>query len=430
MAEIKSNECIAMILAGGRGERLGALTNGVAKPLVFYGGNYRIIDFTLSNCYHSGIGAIGILTQHLSTGLHAYIEDGSAWNLSDRICVLPAERKSAKYAGTADAVYQNLDYIERLSPKHVLILSCDHIYKMNYNDLLEFHESRDADMTIASVEIPFSQISDYGIINADDDGRVTEFQEKPKRARSTLASMGVYVFKWETLRKHITADHYEKESSNDFGHDLIPMLLATHKGVFTYRFYGYWRDVGTVESLWESNMDLLRDPPRFSVREDCWNIYTAFRTRLPGNTARNAQISVKNSILSGAYSIKGLVERSVISDSVIISEGAEVVESIIMPNVYIGAKTRLYRTIVGPNANIMGGVEIGCADGSDRYISDSMCSSGISLIGPGSSIFENVKLQMNSHVPSGSLVETGRQHKYMRLDYSGNAKSAPVGALL
>jgi glucose-1-phosphate adenylyltransferase len=419
-----------MILAGGRGERLGSLTNGVAKPLVFYGGNYRIIDFTLSNCYHSGIGDIGILTQHLSTGLHAYIEDGSAWNLSNRICVLPAERKSAKYVGTADAVYRNLDYIERLSPKHVLILSCDHIYKMNYNDLLKFHNSSDADMTIASVDIPFSETSGYGIISADGDGRVTGFQEKPKETRSTLASMGVYVFKWETLRKHIIADHYERESANDFGHDLIPMLLTTHKGVFTYRFYGYWRDVGTVESLWKSNMDLLRDPPEFSVRGDGWDIYTAFRRRLPGRTARDTQISAKHSILSGAHSIKGLVEHSVISDSVIISEGAEVVESVIMPNVYIGPKTRLYRTIVGSDANIMSGVEIGCDSGSDRYISNSLCASDVSLIGPGSSIFENVKLQKKSHVPSGSLVETDKQHKYMRLDYNGNAKSAPVGALL
>jgi glucose-1-phosphate adenylyltransferase len=414
-----------MILAGGRGERLGALTSGLAKPLVFYGGNYRIIDFTLSNCYHSGINAVGILTQHLSTGLHAYIKDGLTWKLPNRICVLPAERKCTKYIGTADAVYQNIDYIEGFSPRHVLILSCDHIYKMDYRELLRFHENRGADVTIGSVEVPLSETSGYGIIRADDDGRVNDFKEKPKLTRSRLASMGIYIFKWETLRKHIIDDHFERGSKNDFGHNLIPMLLANNKGVFTYRFTGYWRDVGTVESLWKSNMDLLTDPPRFLIVDDDWDIYTAFHARLPETASKSTLIS--HSILSGAHSIKGRVERSVISDSVIISEGAEVVESIVMPNTYIGPKARLYRTIVGPDANIMGGVGIGFEDGTDQYVSDSICAGHISLIGPGSGIFENVRLQRGSHIPSGSLVESGK-HAHMRLEYGGN-KSAPAGAL-
>jgi glucose-1-phosphate adenylyltransferase len=393
---------------------------------VFYGGNYRIIDFTLSNCYHSGLSAVGVLTQHLSTALHAYIEDGRAWGLSDKVYILPAERKCTKYTGTADAVYRNIDYIESFSPKHVLILSCDHIYKMNYREMLAFHVNSNADMTIASVEVPHDDMKAYGIIQSDDDGRVTGFQEKPKRIRSGLASMGIYVFKWDVLRTHIIADHLEKGSGNDFGHNLIPMLLANNKGVFTYRFHGYWRDVGTVESLWKSNMDLLTDPPIFSIHDETWNIQTAFRSRLPGTASHNAMIN--HSILSGAQSIKGRVDRSVISDSVIISEGAEILESIVMPNVYIGPKTRVRRAIIGPNANIMGNVNIGCEDGNDQYISESMCGD-ISLIGPGSSIFENVKLQKGSHIPSASLVENGK-YAHMRPDYSSKNKPASVGALI
>jgi glucose-1-phosphate adenylyltransferase len=396
-----------MILAGGRGERLGSLTSRLAKPLVFYGGNYRIIDFTLSNCCHSRVNAVGILTQHLSTGLHAYIGDGSAWNLTGRARVLPAERKGTKYRGTADAVYRNMDYIERFSPKHVLILSGDHIYKMNYNDMLAFHVKKNADMTIASIEAPLAEASEYGILSTDGDDRVIEFQEKPRRPKSRLASMGIYIFKWDVLRKRLIEDSHERNSKNDFGHNIIPALLTTPKGVFAYRFHGYWRDVGTVESLWKSNMDLLRNPPRFSVRDDAWDILTAFRPRLPGNVSKNA--SVRNSVLSGAHSIKGRIERSVLSDSVIVADGAEVLDSIIMPNVYIGPNARIRETIIGPDANIMGGVEIGSDEGTDAYVSDSVCANGVSLVGPGAGIFENVKLQKSSHIPKGLCVEAGKR---------------------
>jgi glucose-1-phosphate adenylyltransferase len=416
-----------MILAGGRGERLGSLTSRLAQPMVFYGGNYRIIDFTLSNCCHSGINAVGILTQHLSTSLHAYIGDGRVWNLTNRVHVLPAERKSAKYKGTADAVYQNLDYIESFSPKHVLILSGDHIYKMNYNNMLSFHEKKDADLTIAAIEAPLDELSAYGIIKADDEGRVSGFQEKPKVAKSRLASMGIYIFKWETLRKQLIEDKHEKNSKNDFGHDIIPILLTTLKGVFAYRFHGYWRDVSTVESLWKSNMDLLCDPPRFSVRGDAWDIFTAFRARLPGNVSQTA--SVRSSLLSGAHSIKGRVERSVISDSVIVSDGAEVIDSVVMPNVYIGPNARIRKTIVGPNANIMGGVEIGGDEGMDVYVSDSVCGNGISLVGPGAGIFENVKLQRKSHIPKGSFVEANK-HVRARSDCADRTKPVLEGLRL
>jgi glucose-1-phosphate adenylyltransferase len=361
VAEIRSSEYIAMILAGGRGERLRSLTSALAKPLVFYGGSYRIVDFTLSNCYHSGINAIGVLTQHLSADLHAYIGDGRVWNLTNRVCVLPAERKGARYRGTADAIYQNMDYIDRFSPKHVLILSGDHVYKMNYNGLVAFHAKNDADLTIAATEVPLAETSDYGIIEADECGKILEFQEKPSRAKSRLASMGIYVFKWDALKKQLIADRREKNSKNDFGHNIIPAMLTDRQRVFTYRFHGYWRDVGTVESLWKSNMDLLQDPPRFSLGNDAWSIFTAFHARLPGNLSKSA--SVKNSILSGDCSVRGRVERSVLSDSVIVSEGAEVIESVVMPNVYIGPNARIYRAIIGPNTNIMEGVEIGNENG-------------------------------------------------------------------
>jgi glucose-1-phosphate adenylyltransferase len=416
-----------MILAGGRGERLGSLTSGLAKPLVFYGGNYRIIDFTLSNCCHSKISAVGILTQHLSTGLHAYIGDGRAWRMPDRVSILPAERKNTSYEGTADAVYQNTDYIERFSPEHVLILSGDHIYKMDYNDMLAFHEEHDADMTIASVEAPLAEAYKYGILKADACGRVSEFQEKPIRAKSKLASMGIYIFKWKVLRELLIEDKHERNSENDFGHNIIPRTLTTTKRVFAYRFHGYWRDVGTVESLWKSNMDLLQDPPPFSVWDDDWSILTTFHTRLPVSVTRNA--SVHNCVLSGAHSIRGRVERSVLSDSVIVSDGAVVTDSVIMPNVYIGPNARINKAVVGPNANIMGGVEIGSENGTDTYVSDAVCANGISLIGPGAGIFENVKLQKKSHIPSGTSVECDK-YIHMRPDYGGKAKPVWEGLLL
>jgi glucose-1-phosphate adenylyltransferase len=312
-----------------------------------------------------------------------------------------------------------MDYIERLSPKHVLILSGDHIYKMDYRDLCAFHEENDADLTIASIEVPLSETSGYGIINADGDGRVTGFREKPRSAKSRLASMGIYIFKWEALRKYLIADNDEKDSKNDFGHNIIPMLITTGKGVFTYKFHGYWRDVGTVESLWKSNMDLLRDPPRFAIRDDTWDVFTAFRTRPPGNPAKSAPAN--NSVLSGACSVKGRVERSVLSDSVIVADGAEVTESILMPNVYIGPNARVHRAIVGPDANIMRGVEIGCENGMDEYTSDAICTGGISLIGPKAGIFENVRLQKKSHIPSGVSVGESRR-PFARPDYGGTAK--------
>jgi glucose-1-phosphate adenylyltransferase len=416
-----------MILAGGRGERLGSLTSGLAKPLIYYGGNHRIIDFTLSNCRHSGIDAIGVLTQHLSTDLHAYIGDGRAWNLPDRVQVLPAERKSERYRGTADAVYQNMDYIERFSPKHVLILSGDHIYKMNYNDLLAFHERNGADLTIASVEVPSAEASKYGILQTDGDGRVVEFHEKPDHAKGNLASMGIYIFKWDVLRKRLIEDKHEQDSKNDFGHNVIPTLLTATQGVFAYRFCGYWRDVGTVESLWESHMDLLGAAPRFSVRDDVWEIFTVFRARLPGKVSKNA--SVHDSVLSGSCSVRGRVERSVLSDSVIVSDGAEVTDSVIMPNVYIGPNARIRKAIVGPNANIMRGVEIGNESGTDSYVSNALCANGVSLIGPGAGLFENVRLKKGSHVPNGLSVEDGK-HAHALPDYSGKTKAVWEALLL
>jgi glucose-1-phosphate adenylyltransferase len=360
---------------------------------------------------------VGVLTQHLSTGMHAYIRDGSIWNLKNRVQILPAERKSARYRGTADAVYQNMDYVEERAPKHVLILSGDHIYKMDYNDMLAFHESKGADMTIASVEVPLAETSKYGIIEADGDDRIIGFKEKPRHAKSKRASMGIYIFKWDVLRRRLIEDRHEKNSKNDFGHNIIPTLLTTTQRVFAYRFCGYWRDVGTVESLWEAHMDLLRDPPRFSVRDKAWDIFTVFRARLPCKVSKNA--SVKNSLLSGACSVKGRVERSVLSDSVIVSDGAEVTDSVIMPNVYIGPNARISRAIVGPNANIMRGVEIGSESGTDTYVSDSLCANGVSLIGPGAGLFEAVRLQKKSHVPSSHLVEDDR-----RSDCGDRAKPA------
>lgn len=360
---MRKKECVAMILAGGQGSRLGSLTRKIAKPAVAFGGKYRIIDFPLSNCHNSGIDTVGVLTQYQPLALHSYIGIGSSWDLDRRdggVYVLPPYAKEGGaewYTGTADAIYQNLNFIDMINPNYVLVLSGDHIYNMDYSLMLEHHKKEKAQATISVIEVPWHETSRFGIMNVDDKGWIRDFVEKPKQAKSNLASMGIYIFNWRLLRKSLEEDRKNILSSHDFGKDIIPRLLQDGHRLSAYYFKGYWKDVGTVESFWEANMDLLADDPALDLYDPNWRIYSVNPTRPPhyiGATAR-----VTRSLVSEGCFILGEVEHSVIFPGVHIKEGAKIKDSVIMPYVTIGAHTQVYRAIVGRKSVVEGGLAIG-----------------------------------------------------------------------
>ncbi len=371
---MRKKECVAMILAGGQGSRLGSLTRKIAKPAVPFGGKYRIIDFPLSNCHNSGIDTVGVLTQYRPLALHSYIGIGSSWDLDRRdggVYVLPpyAQEGSAEwYKGTADAIYQNLNFIDMLNPSYVLVLSGDHIYNMDYSIMLEHHKRQKAEVTISVIEVPWHEASRFGIMNTDEKGRITEFIEKPKDAKSNLASMGIYIFNWRLLRKSLEEDHKNVLSSHDFGKDIIPKLLTDGHRLFAYYFKGYWKDVGTVESFWEANMDLLADDPELDLHNPNWRIYSVNPTRPPHYIGATA--TVTRSLVSEGCSIFGEVENSVIFPGVRIEEGAVVKDSIIMPYVTIGAHAQIYRGVIGRKCLVEGGAVIGSTNNEEISVID------------------------------------------------------------
>lgn len=340
-----------MLLAGGQGSRLGILTQKVAKPAVPFGGKYRIIDFPLSNCNNSGIDTVGVLTQYKPLALNGYIGIGSAWDL-DRmnggVYVLPPfvkEQGGEWYKGTADAICQNSNFIEGFNPEYVLILSGDHIYKMDYSLMLEFHQDKKADATIAVIEVPWEEASRFGIMNTDDDNRVIEFDEKPAEPKSNLASMGIYIFSWALLKKYLAEDEGDINSTHDFGHDIIPKMLADKRNLTAYPFKGYWKDVGTVESYWQANMDLLGEESELNMYDPKWRIYSANPPRPPHYTSATAK--VRNSIISEGCLVLGEVENSVIFRDVYIGEGAKIKDSIIMSSVHIEDNVVIDKAIIG-----------------------------------------------------------------------------------
>jgi len=393
----RRNECIALILAGGRGSRLGALTSHMAKPMMFFGGNYRLIDFTLSNCKHSGINTIGILTQYFGTDLQIYINDGHTWNLNSPeggVFMLPAgNNEEQQYNGTADAVYKNISFVDKHSPESVFVLSGDHICKMDYARMLSFHKQNQASMTVASITVPASEFLNYGMLSADENNVITDFKEKPYTYKSNLASMGIYIFKWSVLKKHLIDDHKNKYSQNDFGRNIIPLMLQSGEKMYSYRYNDYWRDVGTVENLWKSNMDLLRVPSPFHIQSENWEIFTSYKAESRCYKSRHA--SVRNSIVSGTYTIHGKVKRTVLSDAVIIREGAEITDTVIMPNVYIGKNVKIHKAVIGPNSVIMDGTKIGITDETGYYVDNFERAHGISLVGPWSRVSNNNKFVPN-----------------------------------
>lgn len=359
----RKKECVAMLLAGGQGTRLYSLTKDIAKPAVSYGGKYRIIDFPLSNCINSGIDTIGVLTQYQPFALNQYIGNGQPWDL-DRlnggVFVLPPYMKSKNsdwYKGTANAIYQNIAFIDKFSPEYVLVLSGDHIYKMDYADMLSEHKRRGADCTIAVIDVSIEEASRFGIMNTKEDGEIYEFEEKPKKPKSTSASMGIYVFNWDKLRKYLIADEADTKSSNDFGKNIIPDMLADGQKLYAYKFSGYWKDVGTINSLWEANMDLLDENSGLNLADNGWKIYARNTAEPPHYTGRDAVIS--NSLITEGCEIDGDVVNSVISTGAEVCKGASVSHSIVMPGAKVCEGASVAYAIIGAGAVIGSGARVG-----------------------------------------------------------------------
>lgn len=390
----RSKECVAMLLAGGQGSRLYALTNNIAKPAVPFGAKYRIIDFPLSNCINSGIDTVGVLTQYQPLVLNEYIGNGQPWDLDRNFggvhVLSPYQKKSksAWYEGTANAIYQNLNFIKMYNPEYVLILSGDHIYKMDYSKMLRAHIDNKADCTIAAIEVPLKEASRFGILNTNADGSIYEFEEKPKQPKSTLASMGVYIFTAEKMYKYLELDDDDPNSSKDFGKNVLPAMLNAGERMFAYRFEGYWKDVGTISSLWEANMDLLGEQPAFDVSDGDWKIHSRNPLAPPEYMGENAVIT--NSMAALGSEIYGTVENSVLSSNVIIEEGAHVKDSVIMSGTVIKKGAEVNYSIIDEDVVVDEGAQIG---------EDKAAAKGIAVLG------RKINVGKNAKVAAGSIVD-------------------------
>ncbi len=357
-----NKEIVAMVLAGGQGSRLGVLTKNLAKPAVPFGGKYRIIDFPLSNCANSGIYTVGVLTQYKPLELNSHIGIGDAWDLDRRdggVSILPPyqeEKGGDWYKGTANAIYQNIEYIDRYNPEYVLILSGDHIYKMDYDDMLNFHKEKKADVTIAVIEVTMEEATRFGIMNTNKDLSIYEFEEKPEKPKSNKASMGVYIFKWDKLKKYLQEDEQDELSSNDFGKNIIPKMLNDNMKMVAYPFKGYWKDVGTIDSLWEANMDLLREENELDLRSNEWKIYSKNPVRPAQYIGKKAKI--KNSMVNEGCKVYGDVENSILSQGVYVGENTIIKDSVIMPNAYIEGNVVIDKAIIGSDSVIKEGALI------------------------------------------------------------------------
>ena len=411
-------EMIAMLLAGGQGSRLGVLTSKMAKPAVAFGGKYRIIDFPLSNCINSGIDTVGVLTQYQPLRLNTHIGIGIPWDLDRNVggvTVLPPYEKSTNsewYTGTANAIYQNLEYMEQYNPDYVLILSGDHIYKMDYKIMLDYHKANDADITIAAMPVPIEEAKRFGIVVTDDDNRITEFEEKPENPKSNLASMGIYIFSWKVLKNALIA--LKDQNECDFGKHVIPYCFENNKRLFAYEYNGYWKDVGTLNSYWEANMELIDIIPVFNLYEEFWKIYTRTDAIPPQYISSDAFI--EKSIIGDGSEIYGKVYNSVIGSGVVIEEGAVVRDSIIMQDTVIGKNTSVEKAIIAEEVVIGDNVEIGVGEEAENVLKPKIYNSGLVTIGECTVIPDGVKIGKNTAVsgetkpedyPNGELVGGG-----------------------
>ena len=386
-----------MLLAGGQGSRLHALTSHVAKPAVPFGGKYRIIDFPLSNCVNSGIDTVGVLTQYRPLELNAYLGNGQPWDL-DRsdggVHVLPPYMREGEkgtwYKGTANAIYQNIDFIERYDPDYVLILSGDHIYKMDYSKMLAYHKANGAACTISVLEVTMEEATRFGIMNVDENDQVYEFEEKPKQPKSNLASMGIYIFTWKKLRQYLMADEADEKSSNDFGKNIIPAMLGAGEKLMAYRFKGYWKDVGTIDSLWDANMDMLSPENGIDPYDTEWPIYARTPTKPPHFTGPNARVS--HSMLTGGCEVYGTVENSVLFHSVIVEEGAKVSYSILMPGTVVKSGSVVEYAIVAEDTVIGRNTRVGAPPTPDRE------NWGIAVVAQGLKVGDNAVISPNAMI--------------------------------
>lgn len=412
---MKRNEMMAMLLAGGQGSRLGILTMDKAKPAVAFGGKYRIIDFPMSNCVNSGVDTVGVLTQYQPLTLNAHIGIGVPWDL-DRVnggvSILAPHMREGEigswYSGTANAIYQNIDYIDSCNPEYVLILSGDHIYKMDYAAMLKYHKENNADATIAVLEVPMEDASRFGIMNADENDKIYEFEEKPEHPKSNLASMGIYIFTWSNLRKALIEDE-KIHPDSDFGKHIIPKMLGENQSLYAYRFKDYWKDVGTIESYWAANMELIKTLPEFNLYEDFWKIYTKIDYQPPQYTGDNA--SIKTSIVSEGAQIYGSIEHCVISKNVTIEEGAVVKDSIIMEGCVIGKNAVLDRVIVDQNTVIGDNVKMGLWDNIPNEQKPKIYNTGITVIGSDTVVPDNIEIGKNCVVYGKTTAEDYSESK-------------------
>ena len=395
----KRTECLAMLLAGGQGSRLGILTKNIAKPAVPYGGKYRIIDFPLSNCTNSGISTVGVLTQYQPLELNDYIGNGQAWDL-DRsyggVHILSPYQQikgTEWYKGTANAIYQNINFIDRYNPEYVAVLSGDHIYKMDYAKMLKYHKEKNAACTIAMLEVPWEEASRFGLMFVNDDGSISEFEEKPKNPKSNKATMGVYIFTWSVLRKYLIDDEANPNSGNDFGHDVIPAMHEAGERLFAYKFDGYWKDVGTIDSLWEANLDLLNPKVDLDLTDDTWRIYSKTTAAPPHFISSKA--SVENSMISEGCQIEGEVDYSVLFSNVVVEEGATVRYSIVMPGTVIKSGAVVEYSIVAENAIIEENAHVGESPEQIANLDDW----GITVVG------EKVKVKKGATVAAKAMVD-------------------------
>ena len=391
---IVKKRCVAMLLAGGQGSRLYALTQNRAKPAVPYGGKYKIIDFPLSNCIHSGIDTVGVLTQYEPLELNAYIGNGATWDLdvmSGGAYVLPPYMKGKKgewYSGTASAIYQNIHFVEQYDPEYILVLSGDHIYTMDYEKMIDYHERSHADATIAVMEVPMEEASRFGIMNTDPEMRIVEFEEKPPQPKNNLASMGIYVFNWQKVKDYLIKDAQDPDSSNDFGNNIIPNMLNNGEKMMAYLFQGYWKDVGTIDSLWEANMDLLKEKPELDLHDDSWRIYGRNLIKPPHYIGAEAQ--VRNSKLGDGCQVMGQVENSILFPSVVVEKGAVVRDSVIMQDTVIKAGARVTRAIIDEEATIGENAQVG-GDGKITVIGSELTIAPKAEIKEGEMLYPQAK---------------------------------------